>query len=204
LTHVYLIRHGDYVFDLQDGKYRDLGLTPEGVRQTECLRDRLLRTGEIKPDVLIASTMRRAHETATILAPALGCPIILDKEVEEWRNEDGSLSPEEFTARWQQVPEPQRPFFRWVPGGENWLEFSVRAQLALNRILQEHEGKTIVIVCHGNVIEASFVYFFGLSGATLQRAPVAVKHTAITHWFRRADEQTWLLERYNDYHHLSP
>jgi len=190
------------MFDLENGKYCDLGLSSEGVRQTERLRDRFMRTGEIKPDVLIASTMRRAHETATILAPALGRPIILDEDVEEWRNEDGSLSPEEFTARWQRVPDPQRPFFRWVSGCENWLEFSVRAQLAFNRILQEHEGKTIVIVCHGNVIEASFVYFFGLARTPLQRAPIDAEHTSITHWVKRANEQIWLLERYNDYHHL--
>lgn len=204
MTDVYLVRHGDYIFDLEDGKYRDLGLSSEGVRQTERLRDRLVRTGEIKPDVLIASTMQRAHETAIILAPVLGRPLVLDEDVEEWRNEDGSLSPEEFITRWQGVPDTQKLFFRWVAGCENWLEFSTRAQLAFNRIVQEHEGKTIVIVCHGNVIEASFVYFFGLSGAVLQRAPIEAKNTSITHWVKRADEQLWLLERYNDYHHLYP
>ncbi len=204
MTDLYLIRHSDSIFDLEDGKYCDLGLSTEGVKQAERLRDRLVRTGEIRPYVLIASTMRRAHETATILAPVLDQPIILDEDVEEWRNEDGSLSPEEFITRWQQVPETQRPFFRWVPGCENWLEFSVRVQLALNRILQEYEGKTIIIICHANVIEASFVYFFGHFGATIQRAPIDAEHTSITHWIKRTDEQVWFLERYNDYYHLYP
>src|SRR5262245_14375322 len=105
MTHLYLVRHGDSIEGLlEDGKYGDLGLSPEGVQQAERLRDRLAKTGEIKPDVLIASTMRRAHETATIIAPAIGQPIVLDADFEEWRGDDGSLSPEEFMARWKAVP----------------------------------------------------------------------------------------------------
>src|SRR5262249_22253167 len=78
MTNLYLIRHADYTFGLEDGKYRDLGLTPLGVKQAELLRDRLATTGEIKADVLIASTMPRARQTAEILAPALGLPVVLD------------------------------------------------------------------------------------------------------------------------------
>ena len=200
MTHLYLIRHGDYIEDLEHGKYVDLGLSPAGVRQTELLHDRLTRTGEIKADVLIASPLRRAHESAQILAPALGQPIVLDQAIAEWRCEDGSLTPKEFNARWQQVPDPQKPFFRWVDGYETWLEFSVRAQSALNRVVQEHADKTIVLICHGGIIQASFIYFFGC-GDTIYRAPaIDTKSTSITHWFKPKDR--WLLERHNDYYHL--
>lgn len=62
--------------------------------QAERLRDRLARTGEITADVLIASPLPRARQTAEMLAPALGLMVTLDAEMEEWRNEDGSLSNE--------------------------------------------------------------------------------------------------------------
>ncbi|HEY4385526.1 MAG TPA: histidine phosphatase family protein [Ktedonobacteraceae bacterium] len=196
------IRHGDYIEDLENGAYQDLGLSPEGIRQTERLRDRLMRTGEIKADVLIASPMRRAKASAEMLAPALGMPIVFDKNFEEWLCDDGTLPPEEFSARWQQVPEAQKPFFRFMSGYETSLEFSGRIQAALNRILQAHEGKTIVLVSHGGVVAASFSYFFGLSGAVPSRVALNTKHASITHWSRPATAQKWILEYYNDHSHL--
>ena len=202
MTHLYLIRHGDYIEDLEHDKYQDLGLSSEGIRQTELLRDRLARTGEIKADVLIASPMRRAKESAEILTPVLGTPIVFEKNFEEWLCEDGTLTPEEFSACWQQVPEEQKPFFRFMAGYETGLEFSGRVQAALNRILQEYEGKTIVLVSHGGVIAVSFSYFFGLSAATPSRVSLGAKNTSITHWFKPERAQRWVLERYNDYHHL--
>ncbi len=202
MTHLYLIRHGDYIEDLENGSYQDLGLSPEGIRQIERLRDRLAGTGEIKADVLIASPMRRAKASAEILASALGTPIVFDKDFEEWVCDDGTLPPEEFLARWNQVPEAQKPFFRFMAGYETGLEFTGRVQSALNRILQEYDGKTLVLVSHGGVIAASFSYFFGLSGATPARVSFGTKNVSLTHWFKPEKTQQWILERYNDYHHL--
>lgn len=206
MTHLYLIRHGDHVVGLEDGCYRDQGLTPLGVRQAERLRDRLAATGEIKADVLIASPLPRAHQTAEILAPALGLPVALDAEMEEWRNEDGSLSQEAFMERVMATPSEQMPFARWVRGCENWLEFCIRVSDALNRIVREYAGQATVIVCHNGIVEVSFSLFFGLSGAPLQRLNVEAGHTAITHWQNVTPPpgflSDWLLERYNDRSHL--
>ena len=202
MTHLYFIRHGDYLEDLKDGKYQDLGLSPEGVRQIELLRDRLTRTGEINADVFLASPMQRAKASAKILAPALGLPIIFDKDFEEWVCDDGTIPPEEFSALWQQLPEEQKPFFRFMAGYETGLEFSGRIQSALNRIFHEYEGKTIVLVSHGGVLAASFSYFFGLSGATSSRVSLSAKNASLTHWLKPENASRWVLERYNDYHHL--
>jgi 2,3-bisphosphoglycerate-dependent phosphoglycerate mutase len=203
MTHLYLIRHGDSIDGLEDGQYRDLGLSPEGIRQAERLRDRLAGTGEIKPDVFISSPERRAHETARILAPAVGQPIVLDEDVEEWRSEDGSLSSEEFMRRWEQTPSSQRLFQHWVEGGESWVEFSARVQTAFNRILREHAGKTILLLTHGGDIQVAFFYFFGFGLANFRRSTMVVNKTSITHWFQQEEEDRWILERFNDYHHLA-
>ncbi len=205
MTHLYLIRHGHYI-DEVDSKMVDHGLSEKGVQQVERLRDRLAKTGEIKADVLIASTLPRARHTAEILAPALGLPIIFDKEVEEWYNEDGSLSEEEFVSRWRAVPFEQRPFYRWVPGCENWLEFMLRVRSAFNRILTEHEGKTIVVICHGGIVEIAFLHLMELSWANLRLGSVAVDHTSITHWEKVVmpdSTSRWFLQRSNDSLHLN-
>jgi 2,3-bisphosphoglycerate-dependent phosphoglycerate mutase len=201
LTHLYLIRHADSVEgQLEDGRYGDLGLSPEGISQAERLRDRLARTGEIKADIFISSPERRAHETATIIAPALNQPITLDKDVEEWRCDDGRLSPEEFMARWEAVPKQQKPYYRWLDGYENRLEFALRVNLTLNRMTQEHAGKTIAVVSHGAFLQLSFAFFFGLGEANLEWAAPEIRRTSITHWYK--SDTRWLLERSNDYHHL--
>ncbi len=145
MTAVYLIRHATYD-DSENGVYLDNpGLSAEGIGQAERLRDRLLATSDIKADALIASSMRRAAETAEIGSTAWGKPVVLEKDLEEWRGDDGSLSQEEFNARWQRLTEEQRPYYRWIPSGESWLEFAARVHVALHRIIQEHEGKTIVL-----------------------------------------------------------
>lgn len=205
MTHLYLIRHGAYIGEV-DGKLVDHGLSPLGVRQAELLRERLAMTGEITADVLISSTLPRARHTAEIIAPALKLPVVQDPAFEEWRNEDGSLSEEQFLSMWKEVPREQRPYFRWIPTGENWVEFNLRATSALHRLMHEYAGKTIVLVCHGGIVQASFTYFFGMNIHHLQRADIDTDFTAITHWQVFAREAGWqpnfLLERYNDRHHL--
>jgi probable phosphoglycerate mutase len=202
LTLIYLIRHGDYD-ELVDGEaVESPGLSSKGVRQAQLLRDRLARTGEIKADALIASPARRASDTAEILASALGVPVVLDANLEEWRCERGALSPQEFTARWRRVSDAQRPFFQWVEGGESFVELTARVQLAINRIWQEHVGKTIGLVTHGGVIHASFAYFFNLSATTIPG--ISTESTSITQWTRPADANRWTLRGHNDHAHLQP
>jgi probable phosphoglycerate mutase len=199
LTHLYLIRHGDAIEDLKDGTYQDLGLSTEGVKQVERLRDRLARTGEIKADVLIASPLPRAQQSAQMLAPVLGLPITLDEDMQEWVCDDGRLSPEAFTQRWNEVPESQRPYTRWMPGYETWLEYAARVQLAFHRLTQEYEGKTVAIVAHGGIIQVAFIHFLEQSAAAFP--PIAANKASITEWFRADAAGRWMLKRFNDAYH---
>src|SRR5438270_5346848 len=123
MTHLYLIRHGQALSAVQK-TIGNTELSPLGIKQAEHLRDRLAATGEIAADVLIASTMLRAKETAEIIAPALNLPIIFDDEVQEWRDaEDEDISVEEYKAKFDPVEFEQKPFFHIAPGAENWVQF---------------------------------------------------------------------------------
>lgn len=204
MTHLYLIRHGQYR-EVEQGISCDGELTPHGVAQASHLRDRLAASGEIAADVLLASTLNRARQTAEILAPALRLPVVLDADLEEWRNEDGTVGPEEFFALVRATPEDQQAFMEIRPGMETRAAFLFRAVVALNRITQEYAGKQIAVVCHGGVIEASFVRFFGLSPYRFPDVYLDVHYTSITHWYLDAPEglpRRWTLERYNDTAHL--
>lgn len=202
MTHLYLIRHAENIDGLIDGKMGDLGLSPEGILQAERLRDRLIRTSEMKPEVFIASPERRAKETAEIITPAFGLPITFDPDFEEWRSDDGSIEPDEFMRRWNAVPKAQKAYYRWIDGFESRAEFGLRVNLALNRVIQQHAGKTLVIVTHGAFLQMSFSYFFGYGEAVFDRAMPEIRRTSITHWYQNEGQDRWNLERSNDYHHL--
>jgi probable phosphoglycerate mutase len=209
LTHLYLIRHGEAVVNVEPivGDMRgDRGLTPLGVAQAERLRDRLAATGEIAADVLIASTLPRARQTAEIIAPALGLPIIWDDDVQELRSgEADGMCREEAYARYGRPNFDENPFRPVSPGGETWGQFMLRVGTALNRIARDHAGKTIVVVCHGGVIDGSLLCFFRLSTLTLPPVRFYTYNTSITHWDHDADEaplRPWRLISYNDDTHL--
>lgn len=204
MTRLYLIRHGQAhcnvpPYGVVAGMKGDAGLTPLGVRQAERLRDRLAATGEIAADALIASPLRRARQTAEIVAPALGLPIVTDDAVQEL--DFGELD----GLPWEEVKDSLGdfrvdPFRPLGPGAENWPRFQLRVAEALDRIAREHAGKTVVIVCHGGVIDATFNAFFGINTLMPGPAELFTHNTSITLWERdeEAASPRWRLVRYND------
>lgn len=209
MTQLYLIRHGQAFCNVDPiiaGMEGDTGLTPFGVQQAEHLRDRLMASGEIRADVLIASNLPRARQTAQIIAPALGLPILWDEEVHEMRpGEADGLTIAEAKEKYGIPNFRKNPFQQIAPGGESWPQFVVRVGTALSRITQQHQGKTIVVVCHGGVIDASFVCFFGMSSLTVPAAEFHTHNTSITHWEQyqnRDGSLRWRLIKYNDDTHL--
>jgi len=185
---------------------RDEGLTPLGIKQAEHLRDRLAGTREIKADVLIASTLPRARQTAEIIAPAIGLPILLDDEVQELRDgEAEGMHVDEFEEKYGRPDFRNNPFRPVAPGGEYWGQFTLRAATALDRITRQYEGKSIVIVCHGGIIDSSFLYFFGMNSFSLSQTRFLTQNTSITYWrkdYLKNSSILWRLIRYNDDFHL--
>ena len=203
MSHLYLLRHGDYLYEPagESGFKQDCGLTDLGREQAERLRLRLATTGELRPDVFLSSSERRARETAEIIAPVLGTPIIIDPDLEEWRSDDSSVETEEFMRQWHALSDRERRFHRFVPGCETGIEFSTRVHSTLNRILQAHRGKTIVLMTHGGVIQVAFQFFFGYGEAAFRRAYPAAAHVSITHWRHEEGPDRWVLEGANDHRH---
>lgn len=205
MTHLYLIRHGEATSQTGD-VLRDDGLTPLGIQQAERLRDRLIASNEIKADVLIVSTMPRARQTGEIIAPALQLPIIFDDDVQELRlGEAEGLTYDEFRAKFGNPDFEREPFRPIAPGGESWGQFVLRVSSALHRIIHEHDGKTIVVVCHGGVIDSSFFYFFNVGTMMFPPVHFFTQNTSITYWRKdtfEKDVKRWRLVRYNDDFHV--
>jgi probable phosphoglycerate mutase len=209
MTTLYLIRHGESYANVDPGgsvagMKGDRGLTELGRRQAERLHDRLL-SGEIAADVLIASTLPRARQTAEIIQPALDLPIQWDDEVQEMRpgTADGEpwLEMQRMHGRADFRRDPYRPL---SPGGETWGQFVLRVGTALDRIAREHDGKTIVIVTHGGFIDSTFLVLFGVNTLIQPQLELYTHNTSITQWEKHGHDGTprWRLVRYNDDLHV--
>jgi probable phosphoglycerate mutase len=217
-TRLVLIRHGESrsTVDRIVGGHRGCtGLTDRGVRQAKALRDRLARTGELTgAAAVLTSVLPRAIETAEIIAPAVGGPAVEQRcelcEIHPGKG-DG-LTWEEFTALYR--PEglaSGNPYVPMAPEGESWAGFFARVGEALLRAAADHAGETVVVVCHGGVVEGSFAT---LGGLPLRRPfDVRVENTSLTEWsFFPVDGDSgnaghrlarWRLDRFNDAAHLA-
>jgi 2,3-bisphosphoglycerate-dependent phosphoglycerate mutase len=211
VTRLVLIRHGEaqvHVDGILGGERFCNGLSDHGRRQAAALRDRFKATGELPHvDVLYASSLPRAVETAEIISPALGHPEVrLERDLREFDpGEADGLTWEEFEQRYP-PPDPHDPYHPRTPGGESWAQFGERIEQALARIVEAHVDETVVIACHGGVIEHAF-HLWGLS--VLNGLHLEVENTGITEFrwseswpWRSSSAPSWRLVRHNDAAHL--
>ena len=207
-TRLVLVRHGEaqcHVDQVVGGARGCTGLSDLGRRQAEALCRRLERTGELADaDVLYASTLPRAVETAEAIAPALGGPPVkLDEDLCELHpGEADGIRWEEFRERYTWPGGTGEVYRPMAPGAESWARFTERVGRVLSRLADDHEGQTVVAACHGGVVMGSFHALGELP--LVQRFLLHIENTSITEWRRdhAGDEERWTLVRFNDAVHL--
>ena len=217
-TRLVLIRHGESrsTVDRVVGGHEGCGgLTDRGVLQAKALYERLSRTGELAgASALLTSVLPRAIQTAEIIAPALG-DLAIEQQCdlcEIHPGEADGLTWEEFGARYR--PEglaSGNPYKPMTPDGESWASFFTRVGDALLQTAADHAGETVVVVCHGGVIEAAFAT---LGNLPLRRPfDVRIENTSLTVWSYHPSDgdlgnaghrlARWRLDRFNDSAHLA-
>ncbi len=157
-TTLVLVRHG--VTELTSGKRfsgglrsSNPGLSDEGRDQMRAVADWLAPLAE-HPDLsgaILASPVRRTRESAEILAERLGLSIQEEPGLAEM--EFGSWDGKTFL---EVAEQEQASLDAWIgsvdarPGGdgESFTDVEGRVLAALQRILDEHAGKTVVVVSH--------------------------------------------------------
>jgi probable phosphoglycerate mutase len=205
VTRLILVRHGESKATVRrtiGGPRTCDGLSDLGAVQAQRLHDRLRDTEEIRADALYASGYPRAQETAQAIAPALGLEVTVDPawgEHDPGPESDG-LTFDEFVARNGNPDWEAHIDAELFPSGETVRQFHARIDGAVRRVLAEHEGGTIVVVCHGGVIDA-------VMRTALQAPPrggfdLFTKNTSLTE-FLVVRPDRWRLERYNDAAHLA-
>jgi 2,3-bisphosphoglycerate-dependent phosphoglycerate mutase len=204
-TRLVLVRHGESQVTVRrviGGPRTCSGLSDLGRQQAGALHDRLAATGELAPTVLLSSGYPRAIETAEAIAPALGLPVVIDEALGE--HDPGpdcdGLAFAEFVARFGTPDWESDPHAVTFPGGETIAEFHLRVGKALSRLVHEHAGGAIVVVCHGGVVDVAFRSLLGLpvtGGFELHTV-----NTSLTELVQTRPGH-WRLVRYNDAAHLA-
>jgi probable phosphoglycerate mutase len=199
-TRLVLVRHGESNVTVRrviGGPRTCSGLSELGRRQAEALRRRLAETGDPVPDVVISSAYPRALETARIIAD----PVEVDADFGE--HDPGpvcdGLTFEDFVERFGMPDWESDPHAVTFPEGESIAAFHLRVGNALHRTVARHEGRTVMVVCHGGVIDA-------IVRTALRTPPTGgfelhTLNTSITELIRVRPGR-WRLQRYNDAAHL--
>jgi probable phosphoglycerate mutase len=205
VTRLIFVRHGESNTTVarRIGGFRTCsGLSPLGQEQAAALRDRWAARPEFTADVLISSHFARAAETAEIIAPALGgLPV---EQVPGFGEHDpgeecDGLSFEDFVAKYGDQDWEGDPYSIGFPGGETLAEFHLRVGATIADTVRRYEGKTVVVACHGGVVNAAL-------RQTLQAPAVGAfdnwtLNTSITE-IHHVRPGRWKLMRYNDAAHL--
>ncbi len=202
IYHFTLLRHGESVGNAQSRwqGQSDYPLTERGRAQARALAERW-KAEEVKFDLVIASPLTRAKETAEIIASTLNVkveldPIWLERDIGEMEG----LTAEEV----RQKPQPSyvTPYNPIGGNGEGDWELFLRAGKALHDLLRRPAG-SYLIVSHGGLLNQ------------LMHAIVGVAHHADPSGVRFHFENTsfasvtyfphrhrWAIDAVNDRAHL--
>jgi broad specificity phosphatase PhoE len=145
VTTILLARHGETEWN-RSGRWQgwaDPPLNDTGRAQARRLAEQL-RT--VPFDAVYSSDLRRAHETAEIVAEPHGVPVVTEPGLREidigaW----SGLTKQEIE---KQFPHGERP------DGETRAEHSERVLAAVERIARANAGHRILLLTHGGTMRA--------------------------------------------------
>ncbi len=162
MTEIIIIRHGetDWNAERRLQGHTDIGLNQQGERQAQALS---LALQDEHLDAIITSDLLRAKITAQAIAEKHGAKMLIDVDLRErcyggfeglTYAEIGQRYPEAYAA-WQAreldavMPSGER-------AGESLNQFFQRAHTSVLGWAHRHQGKKIVLVTHGGVLECAY------------------------------------------------
>lgn len=158
MTRLFVARHGQTQWNADQkicGR-TDLPLTEEGLRQAQALAQRV---EGLDIDLIIASPMLRARQTAAAVAEKYGLDIMIDERLIE---QDYGI----FEGKDRRDPgflANKRQFAVRYPGGESMMDVAYRVYSLIEEVKLKYPGKTVLLVCHGGVCRLIRTYFEDLT-----------------------------------------
>jgi len=198
VTTIILARHGetDWNRERRWQGITDLSLNERGREQARVLAERL----EAVPfSAIYASDLRRAYETALVVAERKGLAVTPMRELREvdvgsWTG----LSQEEIKERFPDAYTHVRARTgRGWEGGETYAEMGRRVLEAMRAIAREHPRDAVLVVTHSGPIRTARAHALGLDFTTDRKAAPTVDRvelaavTVVDGVFRPADAEIY-------------
>jgi broad specificity phosphatase PhoE len=203
---IYFVRHGQTKFnELELSQGEAGGLSKTGLKQAQMIAKR----AKLLPvDIIYASPMERAAQTAKIVQEVIGKEIIYSDLLKEHRRPSimvGQRTDSPLFAKINRECNLHQDDINWhYSDEENFLEYKARTKQALDFLFSRPE-KNLLVVSHGNFIKM-MVLTVAL-GDLIQPAILysfannfRMKNTGLT-WCKK-DGIKWSIEAFNDHHHL--
>lgn len=155
---LYVARHGETEWNVQRKVCgsTDIPLTDTGIEQAKQLAE---EAAELGIDIIIASTMIRAQQTAAAVSERIGVPVWTDERIVEhdfgvhegvdWYDPDFVAHKQQFACR--------------HPGGESWMDVAYRVYGFVEELKEKYPDKNIMVVCHNGICRIIRTYFVDLS-----------------------------------------
>ena len=179
VTHFLLIRHG-----LTDAVgHRITGRLP-GVHINETGREQAQGLAALHVDVIYASPLERAQETAAPLARRLGLPVCPAEQFNEVDfGEWSGLTLDDLEA----MPE-WKDYNRWrgvtrAPHGERMLEVQARVVDFLDATARKWPEKTVAVFSHADVIKAAVAHCLQMPFDFLDRLVIDPGSVTRVDWY---------------------
>jgi len=197
---LFLIRHGETDWN-REGKVQgfcDVELNGLGLRQAEAIASSL-RGEDVR--AVYSSTLKRALETARLIAKVHGLSVTTDDRLKELNQGvlEGLTSErmwaeyESLLKRWREEPATLR-----MPGGESMQELQDRCWDFVQALVQKHLDETVVIVAHGFAIRAILCKIIGLDLNNFRRLRQSLGARNLVEF----GERGWVLVSMNETWHL--
>lgn len=155
----------------------DIALSELGLRQSACLAERLAPLGV---DTIYSSPLRRARQTADVVAARLDLPV---QDIPELRERNvgvlEGLNRAEILERFPEYGQPGADVSRIkVEGFEQDTELVARITRAFREIVAKHPDQTVAVVTHGGVIGSVLRWLLGMP--RVRPGPFAIENTSVT------------------------
>lgn len=158
MTEIIMIRHGQSVanFENRFAGHSDFDLTDLGRRQARLAAEYLQKTGK-RPDVIYASDLLRAHNTALPSGELFGLPVNDTEELREiFAGEWEAMTFAEIDGQYHDGWMVWRNDFSNArcTGGESVGELYARIVRTVCALAEKNDGKRILIATHATPVRA--------------------------------------------------
>ena len=155
---IYSTRHGKTEWNKLNkvSGITDINLADEGRDQARALSETLYGKGI---DLIIASPMKRAYETACILNKVCKAELITDERLRE-QNYGIFEGVDRFSEGFLNN---KRHFAYKYPGGESMMQLACRVYSLLDEVKEKYGDKTVLLVSHGGICRVINTYFHDMT-----------------------------------------